>query len=77
MERYKNLSGNSGVVAYATIDDGILVQFEDGAIYLYTHQSAGRSRIERMQALAVAGRGLSTYISQHVRDAYAAKLDKD
>lgn len=77
MERYKNLSGNSGVVAYAIVDDGILVQFEDGAIYLYTDQSAGRSRIQEMQALAAAGRGLSSYISRHVREAYAAKLAQD
>ena len=77
MESYRNLSGNSGVAAYALVDEGILVRFQDGGIYLYTHESAGRSKIERMRALAVEGRGLSTYISQQVRDAYAAKLVQD
>ena len=74
MERYRNLSGNSGVVAYRAGRDSIAVQFEDGAIYLYTVGSAGRSNIEQMKALAASGRGLSTFIARHVRKAYAAKL---
>ena len=41
MERYKNLSGDSGVVAYQIKPDSIDVKFEDGWIYLYTYKSAG------------------------------------
>jgi hypothetical protein len=74
MVRYKNASGNSGVVAYEIGRDSIAVEFEDGAIYLYTYQSAGRSNIEEMKSLAAAGRGLSTFIVRCVRKAYAAKL---
>jgi hypothetical protein len=74
MERYRNLSGNSGVVAYRIARDAITVEFEDGGLYLYTVESAGALNIERMKALAAAGRGLSTFIVRHVRDAYAAKL---
>ena len=77
MESYKNLSGNSGVTAYAVVDEGILIRFQDGGIYLYTYESAGRRNIERMRALAAEGRGLSTYISQQVRDDYAAKFVRD
>ena len=77
MESYRNLSGNSGVVAYAIVDEGILVRFQDGGIYLYTYASAGRSKIERMRTLAAEGRGLSTFISRQVRDAYAAKAVQD
>lgn len=74
MERYKNLSRNSGVVAYEIGRDSVTVEFQDGAIYLYTHASAGQSNIEQMKVLAAAGRGLSTFIVRHARMAYAAKL---
>ncbi len=70
MRRYKNLAGESGVVAY-DIDAGrIVVQFRNGERYLYTEDSAGAANIAKMQALAKAGRGLSTFISQHVHDRY-------
>ena len=74
MTPYKNLSRTSGVVAYRAAPDSIEVEFEDGAIYLYTKESAGRSNIERMKDLADAGRGLSTFIVRHVRKAYATRL---
>jgi hypothetical protein len=74
MQRYGNQSRVSGVVAY-DIDAGqIVVQFRTGERYLYTEDSAGAANIARMQALARAGRGLSTFISQHVHDRYARKL---
>lgn len=74
MERYLNLSGQSGVVAYEAGNDFILVSFAEGPTYLYTYRSAGKRQIEDMKRLARAGRGLSGYISQHVKDRYAKKL---
>jgi hypothetical protein len=74
MEKYKNLSGNSGVVAYEIGSDSIIVEFEDGGTYLYTKHSAGAANIKQMKLLAKAGRGLSTFIVNNVRDKYAAKL---
>jgi hypothetical protein len=75
MQRYKNLGGESGVVAY-DIDAGqIIVQFKNGDRYLYTEDSAGAANVARMQALAKAGRGLSTFISQHVHDRYERKVN--
>jgi len=75
MQRYGNHSGESGVVAY-DIDAGqIVVQFRNGERYLYTEDSAGAAHIARMQELARAGRGLSSYISQHVHDGYARKIN--
>jgi len=75
MQRYGNHSGDSGVVAY-DIDAGqIVVQFRNGERYVYTEDSAGAANIARMQELARAGRGLSSYISQHVHDGYARKID--
>jgi hypothetical protein len=74
MQRYGNQSRESGVVAY-DIDAGqIIVQFRNGERYLYTEDSAGAANIARMQELARAGRGLSSFISQHVHDRYARKI---
>lgn len=73
MEQYKNLAGNSGVVAYENGSDFIRVQFGDGGIYLYTYESAGARAIERMKQLATQGRGLNTFINTSVRKAYARR----
>ena len=74
MSRYKNLSGHSGVVAYETTTDSITLTFTDGGRYLYTSVSVGRAALDRMIALAKAGRGLSTFVSQNVRENYERKL---
>ncbi|KGE53728.1 hypothetical protein WCN79_01760 [Xanthomonas axonopodis pv. vasculorum] len=75
MQRYGNRNGHSGVVAYALTDDAIAVRFRSGETYVYTADSAGAEVVATMQRLATAGRGLSTYISQTVRDAYAGKIE--
>jgi hypothetical protein len=75
MQRYGKQSGDSGVVAY-DIDAGqIIVQFRSGERYLYTEDSAGAANVATMQELAKAGRGLSSFISQHVHDRYERKLN--
>lgn len=74
MQPYAQLAGDSGVVAYETGRDSITIQFSDGSLYLYTNESTGRARIARMKALAAEGIGLTTFINQHVRDAYARKI---
>jgi len=74
MQRYANREGDSGVVAFATGPAGIAVQFTNGSIYVYDVERPGRQAVSDMKRLARAGRGLSTYISQHVRDNYAKKL---
>lgn len=75
MKQYKNLSGNSGIITYETADEAILVEFQDGRQYLYTYQSTGRSKVEQMKTLAADGKGLCTFISRHVRDAYVTGLN--
>jgi hypothetical protein len=70
MQRYGKTARNSGVVAYATGPDYIVVQFRKGKTYRYSYAVAGWHHVERMKLLAAAGRGLSTYISQHVHDLY-------
>lgn len=73
MTPYANLSGDSGVEAYRIGARQLTVQFAGGAQYVYTYASAGREHVEQMKLLALAGRGLATYISQHAHDAYASK----
>jgi hypothetical protein len=73
--RYKNLSGHSGVAAYEIASDSITLTFAGGDRYLYTAVRPGRAEVDRMKALAKAGRGLSTFVSQHVRENYDRKLD--
>jgi len=74
MTKYGNQSGNSGVTAFRIAPTSITVTFSNGATYLYTYRSAGRKNVETMKILARAGEGLSTFISQHVRDRFARKL---
>ena len=74
MEHYKNLGGDSGVVAYEIGPGSITVQFKDGSVYLYTDQSAGAASIAEMQRLAKAGQGLNSFINRVVKKGYARKL---
>ncbi|MDB5942794.1 MAG: hypothetical protein JWQ13_2360 [Ramlibacter sp.] len=64
MKPYKNVSGDSGVVAYAIGADFIDVAFKGGARYRYSNRSAGKDKVEAMKLLAAAGRGLSTFIAR-------------
>lgn len=64
MNRYGNLNGHSGVVAYELRPSGLRVKFVNGAVYEYTPASAGAQAIADMRALAQAGRGLSTFIAK-------------
>lgn len=73
MTTYKNRSGDSGVIAYNPIEDGIEVQFRNGDTYVYTNTITGIEEIREMLRLAEAGKGLSTYISRYVKDRYAFK----
>jgi hypothetical protein len=74
VERYRNLSGDSGVLGYELRTGSIIVQFQDGWKYEYTAASAGANIIGTMHRLAIAGRGLSTFISTSVRERYARKF---
>lgn len=73
MERYRNLGGDSSVVAYEIGSDFIRVQFSDGSVYMYTYASAGSANIEHMKQLARSGQGLNSFIMRHVRKAYARR----
>ena len=73
MQPYRNLAGDSGVVAYDTGADFIRVRFIGGETYLYTYRSAGARNVEQMKSLAANGKGLSTFISRTIKGMYSAK----
>jgi hypothetical protein len=75
MQRYKNCSGESGVVAYDIDTGSITVQFSGGDRYLYTDDSVGAANLAEMQRLAASGRGLCSFISRVIRNRYARKLN--
>jgi hypothetical protein len=79
MERYRNLSGDSGVDAYELGDDFIKVRFKPGVVYWYTSASIGARHLAVLKRLAQRGQGLGTYISQHpdVKGGYARKEPDD
>lgn len=74
MEKYANRSGESQVDCFEIGHDRITVQFNDGHAYLYTNDSADLRNIEQMKSLATSGRGLNTFIHDHVRKRYESKL---
>ena len=73
MQHYDNLQGDSGVERYEIGSDFIRVRFRDGLTYVYDYATTGAEHVDQMKTLAVTGRGLGTYITQNVRDAYARK----
>jgi hypothetical protein len=74
MQHYKTADQDTGVVAYEDGKDSISIKFKDGSVYLYTVKSTGAATIAAMKRLAKKGEGLTTYINQHVREHYQAKL---
>jgi len=66
MTPYKSKSGKpSGVTGFKIGEDYIVIQFNYSDQYTYSYKSAGSTAIEKMSALAMKQKGLSTFISQH------------
>jgi len=74
MKRYRNLDGQSGVLAYELGKGWIHTRFVGGETYEYTDAVTGGENVRNLQVLAQAGQGLSTYVSKFVHDTYARKL---
>lgn len=71
MERYGDVRGDSGVVAYETGPDYIRVKFKHGGTYEYDYANSGKFQVDRMKVLAASGEGLATFINKFVKDRYA------
>jgi hypothetical protein len=72
--RYLNLGKASKVAAYELKKDGITIRFTDHTVYRYTNQSADPKNIKQMKTLAIAGKGLGTFIDANVKDRYLRKV---
>lgn len=62
---YKNLAGNSGVVAYDYDEEAftwIKIEFLDGSIYEYTDESCSWLEVLRMIELAESGFMLNRWL---------------
>ncbi|MCD9127082.1 hypothetical protein [Luteimonas fraxinea] len=75
LQPYGNRHGGSGVRAWAITGDTLSVEFVDGAVYDYRRQDVGLRLFAAACAAARAGRGLSSCISRHLRERYAARHD--
>ena len=72
--RYKNAGGSSEVVRYEMEKDAINLVFKDGSAYRYTNQSAAPENIAKMKSLALAGKGLGTFVKSTVKDRFCRKI---
>lgn len=72
--RYLNLGKDSKVAAYELKKDGITIRFTDHTVYRYTNQSADPKNIAQMKKLAIAGKGLGTFIEANVKERYLRKV---
>ena len=72
--KYKNLSGDSNVATFEIRKDQIVVKFKDHTVYRYTNQSADPANIAKMKTLALAGKGLGTFIKTTVKDRFQRKV---
>ena len=74
MQKYKDLSGTSGIEQYDSAIEHIDIEWKDGKVYRYDYSKPGAVDVERMKELAVAGEDLATYVNQHVRKNFAEQL---
>jgi hypothetical protein len=72
---YKSGSPKTGVATYEILDSAIILEFKDRKNrYLYNSVKPGAKHVAAMMELAKSGKGLSTYVNQHVRENYVRKL---
>jgi hypothetical protein len=75
VKKYKNQSGKSGIHYYDIGKDFIKIKFKDSSdIYTYNSEKPGKFLVAQMKILAETGIGLSTFISQNVKDNYFSKV---
>lgn len=61
---YKNLNGESGIVAFEVFEDKIEIEFSNGKVYTYTKEAMGEMNFAIMAALADAGAGLNAFLNK-------------
>ncbi len=75
MTPYKDINGDSGVLAYEHGDGWIRVQFKHGGTYEYRSLKIGAAHLSTMKTLAASGDGLNAYINTNsdVKNGYSSK----
>ncbi len=73
-EKYQNLSGKSTVATYKIEKDSVTIVFTSHEKYIYSNQSAGPLNIKKMKDLAIAGKGLGTFIEANLKESFARKI---
>ena len=75
---YRSRNPGAGVRNFEILPDAIILEFADRKWrYLYNSERPGPEHVNNMKRLALEGDGLTTYVNQHVRENYAAKLPPD
>lgn len=74
MNTYKNLGGSSGIRAYKSTLNSIIIQFKNSSMYEYTLSSVGQRNLAIMKKLAIRGSGLNTFVNQNVRSLYSRRI---
>ena len=74
---YDSPDSNTGVLTYELLSDAIILEFKHSPFrYLYNADAPGLTHVRAMVRLAQQGKGLSTYVNQHVREHFAARLTR-
>ena len=74
MKKHKNVSGKSTITMFELAKDVVTVRFTSQEVYRYSNQSAGSENIGKMKILALAGKGLGTFIENNVKEKFARKV---
>jgi hypothetical protein len=72
---YANSDGGSGISNYEILGSAIIIEFVHAKYrYVYDNTRPGPEHVKAMMTLAKQGRGLATYINQHVGTSYARRI---
>lgn len=63
--KYRDVSGNSGIVNFSSGNDFIWIEFKGDKVYLYNSRITGEEAIKELNKKAILGKGLSGFISQN------------
>ena len=77
MHPYGDHTRQHGAIAYEIGPESIEVEFTSGWIYRFSYENPGALRVDRMKELAVSGRGLSTFISKHLKNRFESRRRKE
>jgi hypothetical protein len=73
MEKYKNLSNDSGIKYFEVGPDRITIMFTSNWVYVYSNTSCGSENVKEMVRLARLGDGLNSFIMTNVAGDYETK----